>query len=72
LGAEWDGFAVAVDEILDAGDTVIARGRYIGTFKTTGKPISAQLVHVWTVVDGKLATFQQYVDTLQVARAMEG
>jgi hypothetical protein len=28
--SEWDGFAVAIDEILDAGDTIVALGRYTG------------------------------------------
>lgn len=28
---EWDGFGVEVEEILDAGDTVVALGRYVGT-----------------------------------------
>ena len=69
LAGEWDGFAVAVDEILDAGDTVIALGHYHGAYKATGKPIRAQLVHVWRISDGKATAFQQYTDTLQVARA---
>ena len=69
---EWDGFAVAIDEILDAGDTIVALGRYSGTYKATGKPISAQLAHVWRVEDGKAAAFQQYADTLQVVRATGG
>ena len=71
LGGEWDGFAVKMDEILDAGDTVVACGRYTGSYKATGKPINAQVVHVWTIADGKLAAFQQYTDTLQMARAIE-
>jgi len=71
IGADWDGFAVAVDEILDAGDRIVALGRYKGTSRRTGKAINAQLVHVWTVASGKAARFQQYADTLQVARAME-
>lgn len=65
---EWDGFAVAVDEILDAGDTVIALGRYHGTFKATGRAQNTQLVHVWRIASGKVVAFQQYADTLQVAR----
>jgi uncharacterized protein len=69
---EWDGFAVTVDEILDAGDTIVALGRYAGTYKATGEPISAQLAHVWRVEDGKAAAFQQYADTLQVKRATGG
>jgi ketosteroid isomerase-like protein len=66
---EWDGFAVTVEEILDAGDTIVALGRYGGSFKATGKAMNAQLAHVWRVADGRAVAFQQYVDTLQVARA---
>ena len=66
---EWDGFAVSVDEILDAGDTIVALGRYGGSCKATGKAMNPQLAHVWRVADGKAVAFQQYVDTLQVARA---
>jgi hypothetical protein len=66
-GSEWDGFAAVPFEILDAGDTVIALGRYHGTYKATGKPMNAQMVHVWRIIDGKVTAFQQYVDTLHVA-----
>jgi hypothetical protein len=69
IGAGWDGFSVNPEEIIDGGDTVVARGRYRGAFKTTGKSINAQFVHVWKFKDGKAATFQQYIDTLQTARA---
>jgi ketosteroid isomerase-like protein len=69
---EWDGFTVRVDEILDAGDTVVALGRYTGTCKATGKAMNAQLAHVWRVADGKIVRFQQYTDTLQVTEAMRG
>ena len=70
IGAEWDGFAVNVQAIHADGDTVIATGRYTGVFKATGRPLDAQLVHVWTVKDGKAASFQQYTDTLQYARVI--
>jgi len=66
--SEWDGFAVAVDELLDAGDNVVALGHYLGAYKATGKSMRTQLVHVWRVADGKAVRFQQYADTLQVAR----
>lgn len=69
---EWDGFRVAIDEILDAGDTIVALGRYHGTCKATGKALNAQLAHVWRIEDGKAAAFQQYTDTLQAVRAMGG
>ena len=70
IGADFENFSVNPEEIIDGGgDTVIMLGRYTGTFKATGKPINLQAVHVWRVKDGKVARFQQYVDTLQAARA---
>ena len=69
LAEQWDGFAVEVGELLDAGDTVVALGHYVGTCRATGQPIRAQLVHVWRLEGGRATSFQQYTDTLQVARA---
>jgi ketosteroid isomerase-like protein len=66
--SEWDEFGVEVAEILDAGETVIALGRYVGTFKATGKPQNTQVAHVWRLSDGKITQFQQYANTLHVAR----
>ncbi|WP_310531436.1 nuclear transport factor 2 family protein [Novosphingobium sp.] len=67
---EWDGFSVEIDELLDAGDTVIALGHYGGTFKTTGRPQRTQMAHVWRLSGGKAVAFQQYANTLHVAKAM--
>lgn len=67
---EWDGFAVVPEEFLDAGDTVVVLGRYRGTYKATGRPQNTQMVHVWRVAGGKVVRFQQYADTLQVARVI--
>ncbi len=69
---EWDGFAVVAQEILDAGETVVARGRYRGTYKATGHAQNTQFVHFWRIADGKVTQFQQHADTLQVARVTGG
>lgn len=70
IGGEWDGFDAHVEELLDAGDTVIALGRYSGTYKATGKAQDTQFVHVWRVRDGKAVRFQQYANTLHAARVI--
>jgi ketosteroid isomerase-like protein len=70
IGAEWDGFAAHVGELLDAGDTVVALGRYSGAYKATGKPQDTQFVHVWRLKDGKAVRFQQYANTLHVAKVI--
>jgi ketosteroid isomerase-like protein len=71
LATEWDGFGAHPAQFLDAGDTVVVTGRYAGAYKATGKSIDAQFAHVWTLANGKVARFQQYADTLQVARAVQ-
>ena len=70
LLAEWDGFTVTPEEVFDAGDTVVARGRYDGVHKKTGSKIHAQFAHFWTLRAGKVVKFQQHADTLQVAKAI--
>jgi len=70
LGAEWATFAVVPEEILGSGDTVIAFGRYRGTFKATGGRVDAQCVHVFRFRDGKITRFQQYTDTAQFRDAV--
>lgn len=72
LGTEWDGWTLAIEELLDAGDTVVALGRYRATHNDTGTAIDAQFAHVWRLRNGKAAGFQQYTDTAQVAAAMPG
>jgi uncharacterized protein len=66
LATEWDGFAVDAREFHDAGPVVVVEGRYTGTYKGTGKSLDCQVCHVWKVRDGKLASFQQFVDTAQL------
>ena len=69
IGSEWDGFAVEPEQFLDAGDTVIMTGRYVGTCKATGQSMNPQVAHLWTLAGGQAVRFQQLVDTLAVARA---
>ncbi len=71
LGTEWDGFAAVPDEFIDGGETVVALGKYSGTYKATGKSFQANFAHVWKIKDGKAIRFVQYVDTLLVHRALQ-
>jgi len=67
---EWDGFGVDIAEIIDAGSTVVALGHYVGTYKATGQTQRTQLAHVWRIEDGKAVGFQQYANTLHIARVI--
>jgi len=70
LFEEWTEFLLIPQEILGAGDVVIARGRYRGTFKGTGYALDAQFVHVFRFKDGKIIMGQTYTDTAQFRDAV--
>ena len=70
LGTEWDYWRLGIERILDAGDTVVALGRYQAKHKETRTEINAQFTHVWGLRDGKAASFQQYADTAQIQQAV--
>jgi ketosteroid isomerase-like protein len=70
LARDWDGFKVEIDDVHDAGDTVFGVGTYSGSFKSTGKPFRARVVHVWRLKDDKVVGFEQITDTAEVAAAM--
>lgn len=50
---------------------VLATLRYDGKVKQTGKTFNAQASHLWTLKDGKIVAFQQYVDTKKLADSMK-
>jgi ketosteroid isomerase-like protein len=70
LGSDWEGFAVTVRTLHDAGDHIVMEGRYTGKYKPSGKSLDAQMCHVLRFQDGKLSSFQQYVDTAQLQAVM--
>jgi ketosteroid isomerase-like protein len=70
LGADWEDFTVHVHRLHDAGNHVVMEGRYTGVFKPTGRNLDAQVCHVLRFRDGKLLSFQQYLDTSQLLSVM--
>jgi ketosteroid isomerase-like protein len=48
---------------------VLATLRYNAKHKETGKTFNAQVAHLWTLKNGKITAFQQYVDTKKLAEA---
>jgi ketosteroid isomerase-like protein len=66
---DFDGLTINLRRVTGCGETVLAEARYLATAKATGKPIDAQVAHVWDFRDGKVVRFQQYTDTWQFAQA---
>ena len=69
LMAEWSSFALVPTEFIAEGDRVVSLGDFTGVHGATGKKAHARYAHVWTVIDGKITRFRQYIDTLAVAEA---
>ena len=71
LATEWDGYAAKVHTYLvEEGDRVAAFGLYSGTYRATGKAMSATFAHLYRLVDGKIVTMEQYVDSATVKAAL--
>jgi ketosteroid isomerase-like protein len=71
LMAEWSSFALTPTDYIADGDTVVSLGFFTGVHGASGKSVRAGYAHVWTVRDGKIARFRQYIDTLAVAEARQ-
>ena len=69
LMAEWASFNLVATEFLADGETVVSLGRFTGVHGETGKAADAAYAHVWTIHDGRIQRFRQYIDTLAVAEA---
>ncbi|WES62691.1 nuclear transport factor 2 family protein [Microbacter sp. GSS18] len=71
IQADWEGFTLAIDEVIDGGSTVVGLGTYSGTNRVTGRPFTARVTHIWRLEDGAVTGFEQITDTVPVARALE-
>lgn len=71
IGADHEYFNLE-DIILHemSNDQVLATLRYKGKLKENGAIFDTQVAHLWTLKDGKVIAFQQYVDTKQLADAV--
>lgn len=67
--SQFDGFASIYEEFLDAGQDVIALGRYKITSKT-GEKFESPFAQIYTVKDGKIVKFRQYADSATIQKAI--
>jgi ketosteroid isomerase-like protein len=70
LMANFDGFSLTQERVIDGGDYVVVLGRYGATARQTGKPLDAAFAHVWELEDGKLKRYFHYTDTLKFHEAL--
>ena len=60
---------IRITEIVSAGETVVATIRYSGLVNTTGRAFDTSAAQVFTIRNGKVASFRNYFDTAQLATA---
>lgn len=70
LGTEWEGYTAKVHTYLADGNRVAAFGAYAGTYRKTGKAMTATFVHLYHLQNGKIIRMEQYVDSHLVQQAM--
>lgn len=70
LGRDWDDYRFTLEQLIDGGEQLVALGHYSGRHLATGKALHARVAHVWRLKAGRVVAFEQFTDTLLVARAM--
>ena len=63
---DFESFSVEIERLLDAGNVVVMQGHYAAQGKATGKSVSAAVVHVLEISEGKIVRFDQYVDSATI------
>ena len=70
LDSEWIDYKFTPEGYLTDSDKVVAYGTYSGIYKRTGKSIKARVAHLWKLKDGKIISFEQFVDSQIVNSAL--
>lgn len=70
IGEDHEYFKLADIQLHDmSNNQVLATLRYDGKLKKNGAKYNVQAAHLWTLNNGKVTGFQQYVDTKQLSDA---
>lgn len=70
LSSEWIAYKFIPEDYLASGNKVVAYGTYTGTYKKTNKSFTARVTHLWKLKEGKIISFEQFVDSKTVIDAM--
>jgi uncharacterized protein len=58
-------------EFIAQGDRVVVLGTSAATVKSTGRTAETEWVHIFTVRDGKVTSFQEFFDSAAIERAYQ-
>lgn len=70
LGSEWIDYKFTPEDYISNEDKVVAYGTYSGTYKKTNKYFEARVAHIWKLNNGKIISFEQFVDSKSVDDAI--
>jgi uncharacterized protein len=70
LAGEWIDYKFTPEDYVACEDKVVAYGTYTGAYKLTGKSFEARVAHIWKLENGKITSFEQFVDSRMVNDAM--
>ena len=59
-------------EFFATNNMVFVLGHYAMTVKKTGRPARSDWIHLFTIVDGKVAKFREFLDTAPFIEAYRG
>ena len=71
LGTEWTDYKFTPEDYVASDDKVVAYGTYSGTYKSTNKYFEARVAHIWKLKNGKIISFEQFVDSKTVDDAIK-
>ena len=71
LSSEWMDYNASAEHFVRDGPDVVVLGVYSGTYRPTGRYMEARFAHHWTLADGKVVSFEQYVDSRKVWQSIE-
>jgi uncharacterized protein len=63
---------VEMEELVGAGDSVVAIGHTRGRVRANQREFDVRAVHVWTLKNGKAIRFEAYIDTPKMLEALNG
>ena len=66
----WEKFSFHIDQYLDAGDSVIVVGAYVGRNRQSQKPLRAVAAHIYDLAGGKVCRFRMFADTKTIWDSM--
>nr|WP_320038907.1 nuclear transport factor 2 family protein [uncultured Bacteroides sp.] len=71
LATEWTEYKFTPEGYVADEDKVVAYGTYSGTYNVTGKYFEARVTHLWRLKNGKIVSFEQFVDSQTVNDVMK-